>query len=153
MKIAIRQSFIKENVMTARNKDIVEAVKILNRVFKKEKIKSTIDQIYADLATCGRDNALKIKEGIDNNISYLNCSYSDDWQPSYLWCRVSAIYLMLTTWDEEYSKKYKGESADNRLAFVNKIADFIDEQEQKKQVEFRRQVEIEKDKLRKEFAL
>jgi hypothetical protein len=131
----------------------VEAVKILNRVFKKEKIKSTIDQIYADLADCSYRSSSEIKKGIDNTIDYLNCSHSDDWQPSYLWCRVSAIYLMLTTWDEEYSKKYKGESADNRLAFVDKIVNFIDEQEQKKQVEFRRQVEIEKDKLRKEFAL
>jgi hypothetical protein len=169
-----------------KNKDIVEGIQILNRVFKKEKIKSTIDQIYADLAACRYDSASKIEEGMYNTISYLNCCQGDGWQRSDVWCRVSALYLLLTTWNEGLSKKYKGESCTDRQAFIDKIADFVLEQELKEELkeerelqeqvkikteklpkevevqelkeediakEFRRQVEIEKRKLRKEFAL
>jgi Zn-dependent oligopeptidase len=100
-----------------KNKEVIEAVEVLNSVFKKEKIESTIDQIYADLAACKFDNALKIKMGIDNTISYMNYHTGAFWQHSRLSCRVAALYLILT----KYSKKYRGESIDDRLAFITKI--------------------------------
>jgi hypothetical protein len=103
----------------------VEAVEILNLVFKNEKIESTIDQINTDLAAYGFDNALKIKVGIDKVISHMNRNIGAFWQHSSRLCRVSALYILLTTRNKEYAKKYRGESPDDKHAFILKIVKFV----------------------------
>ena len=94
-----------------------DALKMLSKCYNPAKSPA---KILADM----RDYAKSPAKAVYNVLSYLQTFDADGWLTEDIDARrvAMAVYLSLTTWDEELGKKYGGEDSVTRQRFIAKIA-------------------------------
>jgi hypothetical protein len=91
------------------------ALKMLSKCYNPAKNPS---EIVADMKTYTKSPA----KTVYNVLSYLQTFDADGWLDIDTRRVAMAVYLSLTTWDEELGKKYGGEDSVTRQRFIAKIA-------------------------------